>query len=297
VENKYKAGSRPAIDAMAGLAITFQLIGKTDEADETMRLAQEYAEWAKESECFDIVYSCRARLALLRGDIDSATRWQGAFRETPGIPIMLFYLEIPVITECRVLIAVGSDANLKGAMERLKNIYTEAKTWRNTCWMVEILVLQALASYRLGQLEAALETLERAVAMAMPGGSIRPFVEPGRPMADLLKKLAEKNVAVDDVTTLLAAFRDVEAEPIPDALVSEPVIVPSPSPQPLVDPLTSRELDVLELLAQRLQNKEIADKLFISPETVKTHLNNIYQKLGVTNRRNAVEKAKSLGIL
>jgi len=59
---------------------------------------------------------------------------------------------------------------------------------------------------------------------------------------------------------------------MPGALESEPVTVPSPSPQPLVEPLTNRELDVLELLAQRLQNKEIAEKLFISDGTVKSHL-------------------------
>jgi LuxR family maltose regulon positive regulatory protein len=297
LENRYMANPRAAVDAMAGLALTSQFMGKPDEADETLRLAQEYADWTKASEKIDIVASSRARLALLRGDIDSAARWQRAFRETPGIPIMLFFLELPAVTQCRVLIAIGSDTSLKGAMKRLKDLYTEAKTWRSTCWMMEILVLQALASYRLGQLEAALETLAQAVAMAMPGSSIRPFVEPGRTMADLLNKLAEKGVAVDDVTTLLATLRDVETETMPDVSASNPVSVPSPSPQPLIEPLTHRELDVLELLAQRLQNKEIAEKLFISDETVKGHLKNIYRKLNVSKRRQAVEKAKALGIL
>jgi len=139
LENRYLANPRAAVDAMAGLALTRHFMGKPEDADETIRLAQEYAEWTNESEKLDIVASCRARLALLRGDIDSAAQWQGTLRETPGRPIMLFFLELPAVTKCRVLIAMGSDAGLKGAMERLKDIYTEAKAWRNTCWMMEIL--------------------------------------------------------------------------------------------------------------------------------------------------------------
>jgi ATP/maltotriose-dependent transcriptional regulator MalT len=70
-----------------------------------------------------------------------------------------------------------------------------------------------------------------------------------------------------------------------------------PTPQALVEPLTNRKLEILERLTQRLQNKEIADRLFISSTTVKTHLNNIYQKLNVSNRRQAVDKAKNFGII
>lgn len=84
---------------------------------------------------------------------------------------------------------------------------------------------------------------------------------------------------------------------MPDATDDKSLSPRPPTSQLLVDPLTNRELDVLELLARRLSNKEIADKLFISAETVKGHLQNIYQKLEVKKRREAVEKAKNIGIL
>ena len=111
-------------------------------------------------------------------------------------------------------------------------------------------------------------------------------------MADLLKRLMSKSIAVDYIEKLLAAFSDPRFEARTQIQNPKSEIQNS-----LIEPLTNREIDILELLAERLQNKEIADKLFVSTETVKTHLVNIYQKLNVSNRRQAVEKAKILGIL
>jgi LuxR family maltose regulon positive regulatory protein len=146
------------------------------------------------------------------------------------------------------------------------------------------MALLALALEKQGRTDDALAALETAVYLARPGGFIRPFVELGPPMAGLLKRLAEKNIAAAYIGRLLAAFH---ATPPPTASDAQP-----PDVQ-----LTNRELDILDLLAQRLQTKEVAEKLFISSETVNTHLKNLYRKLGVHNRRDAVTSARNLGII
>ena len=116
-------------------------------------------------------------------------------------------------------------------------------------------------------------------------------------MADLLKQLVKQNVAVNYIGGILAAFKEDEDRAMQDESDHLSAQSSSLSNQPLVERLTNRELEILDLLAQRFQNKEIAEKLFISPETVKKHLNNIYGKLSVSNRRQAVEQARDLGIL
>ena len=125
-------------------------------------------------------------------------------------------------------------------------------------------------------------------------------------MADLMKRLVKQNIAVDYIGKIMAVFREDINRSKPGGGADEHI---SPAPQDrmapprqpnfdsMVDPLTRRELDVVELLEQRLSNKEIAGKLFISPKTVKKHLDNIYGKLNVSNRRQAVEKSVTLGIL
>jgi LuxR family maltose regulon positive regulatory protein len=139
-----------------------------------------------------------------------------------------------------------------------------------------------------GDAPAAQQTLEQAVRLAQPGGFIRVFVDLGPTMAELLERLARRGIAMDYIRQILDAF--------PTGSAPSPLLRSTAQPA-LVEPLTNRELEVMALLAQRLSDKEIAQRLIISERTAKRHTANIYQKLGVNNRREAVTTAIALGIL
>ena len=217
--------------------------------------------------------------------------------KTSNIEALAFWLEVPVITQCRVLLAEGSDAGLQEAENTLQECLRLSQSQHNTLQMIGIMPLQASAFQKQGRTDEALAVLEAAVDLARPGGFIRPFVESGPTVEGLLKRLAAKNIALDYIGQLLAAFREDQNGVKPGAFGTKTSGKSSFSNQPLVDHLTNREFEILNLLAQRLQTKEIAEKLFISTETVNSHLKRIYQKLNVHNRRLAVTRAKGLGIL
>ena len=156
--------------------------------------------------------------------------------------------------------------------------------------MIEILILQALA-YKAGSNSIqALSTLKRALTLAEPGGFIRTFVDEGPQMASLLYEALKRDIAPEYVQRLLAAFPITESE--------EGVSTTSQADQPgLIEPLSEREIEVLQFLGKGLTNQVIAARLFLSVHTVKAHTRNIYSKLGVNNRTQAVVRARSLGIL
>ena len=156
-------------------------------------------------------------------------------------------------------------------------------------------MLKSLALAGLGRKDEALERLAATVNLAAPGIWIRPFLETGKPMADLLMQLEGHGLATDFSRQLESEIRGWCESQASHALTeSAPQVMQEAG---LYETMTPRELDVLELLAQRLQNKEISDNLFVSPETIKSHLKKIYQKLGVAKRQEAVEKARQIGII
>jgi LuxR family maltose regulon positive regulatory protein len=205
-----------------------------------------------------------------------------------------FKTKLTYAMHARVLVALGREypdgTYLDDALNLLEKLLgmAESNGWGRR--MIEILALQALALELKRDIAQAMQTLERALALAEPEGFIRTFVDEGPPMARLLHEAVSRGIAPDYARRLLAAFPDTQPEQPAPSKTQVPT-------SELVEPLSERELEVLQLLAEGLTNPEIAARLFLSLNTVKAHTRNIYGKLSVNNRTQAVVRARALGVL
>jgi LuxR family maltose regulon positive regulatory protein len=157
---------------------------------------------------------------------------------------------------------------------------------------IEILALRALALQTQGNVTEAVTALDRALTLAEPESYIRVFVDEGEPMRLLLQSMKAEGRSAkmnEYVNKLLAAFVTPEGQ-------SAKVHPSSFILQPLVDPLSARELEVLHLIAEGLSNEAIAQKLFLSTGTVKVHIKHIYAKLDVNSRTQAVARLRELNL-
>jgi LuxR family maltose regulon positive regulatory protein len=218
--------------------------------------------------------ACHVEIALAQGDIASAVHW--AEQLTAGIdPGALGPMY--GLTKARLLLGQGQPAI---AAEVLANIYNRVSRTGFRSGMIQVRVLQALAASIPAD---ALLFLEDALQRARPEGFVRTFVDHGKPMKALLERLrAQGGELKPYILTLLSAFDDMS-----------PVTVP----QLLIEPLSDREIETLRLLDAGLSNQEIAARLVIGVGTVKSHVHNIIEKLGVSNRMQAVAKAREMGLV
>jgi LuxR family maltose regulon positive regulatory protein len=155
---------------------------------------------------------------------------------------------------------------------------------------IQILLLQALAFQAQDNLPLALPPLERALTLAEPEGYVRIFVDEGEALRLLIEKRSHNrdHPLSGYADKLLAAFTQPVTSPN-SALIHQK--------SDLIEPLSERELEVLKLLQSELSGPEIARQLIVSLNTLRTHTNNIFKKLGVNNRRAAVRRAKQLALL
>jgi LuxR family maltose regulon positive regulatory protein len=228
----------------------------------------------------------KARVWMARGRFGEALGW--AREQGLSVDDDLSYLrEFEHITLARVLMAryqsERAEPFLHEATMLLERLLLAAEAGGRTGRVIEILVLRALAHQALGDIPAALGSLDRAVTLAEPEGYVRVFADEGPAMASLLRVAAKQGIRRDYIRRLLAAVSGAEHS--------------TPTEQALIEPLSERELDVLRLLGTELDGPAIARELHVSLNTMRTHTKNIYAKLAVTNRRAAVRRAAELNLL
>jgi LuxR family maltose regulon positive regulatory protein len=228
--------------------------------------------------CLQEAQAWGAILQISHGAISTAANW--ASNRGLVVPVNLEVVEATQEIErkafSRLLLAQRKIKEAESVLNSLLN-WTEEHGLART--EIEILALLSLVLYADGRREQSLRTLARALLQAEPEGFVRTFVDSGPTMAALLQSAAAKGHSPEYVKQLLKVYGE------------------ETSPESPIEALTERELDVLQLIASGLTNAAIAGELVIAQSTVKTHINRIYSKLGVTRRTQAVAKARELGLV
>jgi LuxR family maltose regulon positive regulatory protein len=263
------------------LALLEQVQGHPEAALEAMNIAEnltreyhfafKYAVWIK----YVLV-----RLWITQGNLEKASQ----IVQDSGITIkdeISFLRELEFLALLRLLLAKG---DYEASLILSRRILKKAETARQIRRMIEVLVLQALIFHGRKDLDQALTALKKALSLAKPERYIRTFADEGEPMVRLLHLARSRHIETEYVTELLSVMEKVAGKTQPPA-------------QPLITPLTAREVEVLKLIEAGHSNQDIANHLVISMPTVKRHISNIYTKLGAKSRTQAIAIGKELKLI
>jgi len=281
--------------AAARIKLTF---GEIDQALEYLRLATQAAQTSPLMHFQIHLLACQVNLALQLGDVEKALQWvSGEKCELPKtLPSHL--REIQQISLAKILLTQGKFTE---TIEILDEIQLQAESAQRNAYVIDIYLLKALAFQELHKPDTAIENLKNALLLAAPEGYIQKFIEYGKPLQHLLMNTAKTSISSNYAVELLSAF-DLQDQPdIAGASVKSEGLVQTgrvaPATSPLIEPLTNREFEVLRLMADGLTYNEIAVRIMVSLNTVRTHVKNIYSKLFVHKRSQAIAKARVLNIL
>jgi len=269
---RYLSHFRSYFESLLGLALVQQLQGDADRAQQTLDSLSLVVMEMGQPRLLPEIASFQARLALLQGNMATAVQWAETTTEPHYSPT--WFWETSHLTRIKVYLAQGTAVSLQKAAELLQFDQQAAEAAHEHEQLIEIWALRAMLEAAKDNPQAALAACQQAVERAEPAGHIRFFLDLGPVMAELLRQLAVRGVSVPFIGRILAAF-----------------------PGEFAPALTEQEMQILALLQQGVSNNAIAQQLVISLNTVKKHNRNIYQKLGVHSRDQAIARAKALGLI
>jgi len=274
--------------------------GQMATAEEALKKADEYS---RKGELFQATWksldACRIRLWLAKKDLISVQNWVETHQvdklltEKPGTINAL-----EGMTLARALIALDGK-RIDKAISLLNRLTQSSRTAGQTTLLIESDTLLALAYRARGENQTALKFLKECLVLSRPEGYLRQFLNEGETMSSMLEELKTTIIIsdskdemslcpyIDQILSAFSSVHDLQANLITSTL-------PAPT---LMEPLSDRELEVLDLVCKGYSNQEIAEKLVVTLDTVKKHNNHIFGKLGVNSRVQAVIQARRLGLV
>ncbi|HSB00462.1 MAG TPA: LuxR C-terminal-related transcriptional regulator, partial [Anaerolineales bacterium] len=246
------------------------------------------------------VAALKAQIWVRQGRLTEAFSWARAQNLSPDDELS-YMREFEHLTLVRALIARYQidrmDDDLHAALGLLERLLQAAETGGRNGSVIEILILQSLADQAQGHQPRALASLERALTLAEPEGFVRIFVDEGEAMRSLILDFRSKieKSARNEVHPLFS-YVDKLLLAFPQPVANSPQSKVQNRKPEILDPLSERELEVLKLLRSELSGPEIAQRLIVSLNTLRTHTKSIFNKLGVNNRRAAVRRAEELDL-
>ena len=275
---------------LIGLALVAQARGVAAEALAYAQAARDFALESRSPPLLAYAEALAVRLALAGAVHGDALRRSREIDTTVNLSNTI-WPEQPRLAVLRALLADATPVSLHTALALAETCLRQAESARSTRQIIPVLALQSLAWRAVHRPANAFDAIERALALGEPEQFTRTFLDLDVPMAELLRDLERQRRSSAYLKRLLAVFAEEPQAAARRDLTAQYVRWHG------ITPLTQRELQLLLVMEQRLTVNEMAEQLVISPNTVKKHVSSIYTKLGVNNRRQAVAKARDVGLL
>ncbi|MFK5857151.1 MAG: response regulator [Bacteroidota bacterium] len=295
IKKRFQTALTMGIEGYICTALALQEMNRQQDVTDVIKRATDFVMELDNSLLTSILDSAKARLNLKQGNLEAAEKWLNSKKHSGIDPSMLYWVEIPAITQCRVLIAIATSDSLNKALELLREYREYSESFFHKLRTIEVAVLQAHAYFKLQNEKDASETLKYALELAADGEWIRPFVEVAEELKSLLTNLKEQNVKPGFIDEILDHLKQETVKSILDDEMQIQEFKQHEKEN--LSLLTSKEMDVLHCIEEGLRNQEIASKLYNSEGTIKKHVSNMFQKMNVRNRLSLIIRAKEIGIL